>query len=341
MDQGKRMRHEGAMTETYRIPRRHMLAGATATLASPTLLPGLARAQGAPIRLVVPYPPGGSSDLIARAVASAMPAQLGGQAVVVENRSGASGNIGLEQVARAAPDGLTIALAPASNLVTNQFLFKLSFDPLTALSPVVLLAASHNVLVVNPNVPARDIQSFVAWARGRDDLRYASSATGSAAHLGMEAFARAAGFRAEHVPYRGIPQALTDVVRGDVQMMLAHDGAARPLLADGRIFALGVASPHRSPGSADVPTIAEQGFPGFQAMSWFGLVAPAGTPAPAIARLNAAANAALKDSAVLTALANTGAEALGGTSEAFRAFAAAEVTRWGDLIKAAGIQLPG
>lgn len=318
--------------------RRRLLLAA---LATPAIAPVLAHAQAAPVRLVVPYPPGGSSDLIARAVAAAMPAHLTGQAVVVENRSGASGAIGMEQVARAAPDGLTIALAPASNLVTNQFLMPLAFDPLTAFAPVVLLAASHNILVVHPSVPARDIPTFVAWARGRDDLRYASSATGSAAHLGMEAFARAAGFRAEHVPYRGIPQALTDVVRGDVQLMLAHDGAARPLLAEGRIVALGVASPRRSPGSAEVPTIAEQGFPGFEAMSWFGLVAPAGTPAPAVARLNLAANAALAEAPVRAALANTGAEPLGGTPEAFAGYIRTEVARWGALIQAAGIRLPG
>jgi tripartite-type tricarboxylate transporter receptor subunit TctC len=310
------------------------------TLLAALALPAIARAQGAPLRLVVPYPPGGSTDLIARAVAAGMTAHLGGQAIVVENRSGASGNIGMEHVARAAADGLTLALAPASNLVTNQFLFTLGFDPLTAFAPVVLLAASHNVLVGSPAVPARTLGEFVAWARPRDDVRYASSAVGSAAHLGMEAFARAAGFRAEHVPYRGIPQALTDVMRGDVHLMLAPDGTVRPLLAEGRLTALGVASPRRSPGSAAIPTIAEQGFPGFEAMSWFGLVAPAGTPAPMLARLNAAANAALADQAVRGTLAGLGAEPLGGSAEAFASYIRAEIDRWGALIRAAGITLP-
>jgi tripartite-type tricarboxylate transporter receptor subunit TctC len=312
--------------------RRLLLAAA--------LLPTLARAQGgAPVRLVVPYPPGGSTDIIARAVATALPALLG-QAVVVENRSGASGNIGMEQVARAAPDGLTIAMAPASNLVTNQFLFPLTFDPLTAFAPIALIAASHNLLVAGPQVPARTLAEFVAWARAREDVRYGSSATGSAAHLGMEAFARLAGFRAEHVPYRGIPQALTDVMRGDVQVMLAPDGTVRALVAEGKLTALGVASPRRSPGSVDVPTIAEQGFPGFEAMSWFGLVAPAATPPAVIARLNAAANAALADPAVRAALTNAGVEPLGGTPDSFAAHIRSEVTRWGDLIRAAGIRLP-
>lgn len=311
-----------------------------ATILAAAALPALVQAQSAsPVRLVVPYPPGGSTDIIARAIAPAMAAELG-QPVVVENRSGASGNIGMEQVARAAPDGLTIAMAPASNLVTNQFLFPLTFDPLTGFAPIVLLAASHNVLVAGPQVPARSLAEFVAWARAREDVRYGSSATGSAAHLGMEAFARAAGFRAEHVPYRGIPQALTDVMRGDVQLMLAPDGTVRGLIADGRLVALGVASSRRSPGSADIPTIAEQGFPGFEAMSWFGLVAPAATPGPVIARLNAAANAALADPAVRTTLTSAGVEPLGGTPEAFATYIRSEVTRWGELIRAAGIRLP-
>jgi tripartite-type tricarboxylate transporter receptor subunit TctC len=315
------------------MPHRRLLLAAA-------MLPTFARAQGtAPVRMVVPYPPGGSTDLIARAVSAAMASQLA-QPIVVENRSGASGNIGMEQVARAAPDGLTIAMAPASNLVTNQFLFPLSFDPLTAFAPVVLLAASHNVLVASPAVPARTLVEFLAWAKGREDVRYASSATGSAAHLGMEAFARAAGFRAEHVPYRGIPQALTDVMRGDVQLMLAPDGTVRALVADGKLVALGVASPRRSPGSADIPTIAEQGFPGFEAMSWFGLVAPAATPSDVIARLNAAANVALADASVRAALTSAGVEPLGGTPEAFAAYIRTEVGRWGELIRAAGIRLP-
>lgn len=318
------------------LPRRALLATA---LATPTVLRAQPWAPGGTVRLVVPYPPGGSTDLLARALAPGMQARLG-VPVVVENRPGASGNIAMGQVANAAPDGLTIAMAPASNLVTNQFLFTLPFDPVTAFAPVVLLAAAHNILVVAATHPARDLRELVAWARARDTATYATPAVGSAAHLGMEALARTAGFSATHVPYRGIPQALTDVARGEVSMMLAHDGTARPLVESGRLRALGVASLRRSPGSADVPTIAEQGFQNFEAMSWFGFVVPAATPAPIVSRLNAEANALLATEEVAAVYAAQGAERLGGSPQDFARHIRAEAARWGEVIRVAGIRMP-
>jgi tripartite-type tricarboxylate transporter receptor subunit TctC len=318
------------------LHRRRLLAAAMAT---PMIARGETWAPSGTVRLVVPYPPGGSTDLLARALAPGLQARLG-QAVVVENRPGASGNIAMGQVANAAPDGLTIAMAPASNLVTNQFLFTLGFDPVAAFAPVVLLAAAHNILVVAATHPAHDMRALVAWARARDTVTYATPAVGSAAHLGMEALARAAGFSATHVPYRGIPQALTDVARAEVSMMLAHDGTARPLVESGRLRALGVASLRRSPGSVDVPTIAEQGFPGFQAMSWFGFVVPAATPAPIVARLNAEANALLATEEVAAIYAAQGAERLGGSPQDFARHIRTEAARWGEVIRVAGIRMP-
>ncbi|MBB5694683.1 Bug family tripartite tricarboxylate transporter substrate binding protein [Muricoccus pecuniae] len=319
------------------LPRR-------AVLASLLALPGLARAQGAwpdrPVRIVVPFTPGGSTDIIARALAAELQEALK-QPFVVENRGGAGGTIGTEVVAQAPPDGYTLLMGHIGTLAVNPFLYRgLSFDTVDSFAPITLAAVVPNVMVVNPRkVPAGGIAELVALARRRPGaLTYGSGGNGSAAHIAMAAFLLATGMAMEHVPYRGTAPMINDLIGGTIDLTFTGGPPALPPVRAGMLRALGVSSAHRLAGAPDIPTIAEQGVPGFEANQWYGLLAPAGTPRPVVERLNAECTRILRGEKLRPRLEGEGAEAAPGTPEAFRDLILAERARWGEVVRRTGMR---
>jgi tripartite-type tricarboxylate transporter receptor subunit TctC len=292
-----------------------------------------------PIRIVVPFTPGGSTDILGRAIGQKLAESLG-QQVIVENRPGAGGSIGAETVARAAPDGYTLLMGHIGTLAVNPTLYpKLGYDPVKSFAPVAWVARVTNVLVVNPSVPAANVQELVALARAQPGrLRYASGGNGSAAHLAVEYFKLQTQTDIVHVPYKGTGPAVTDLLGGQVEVMMSGAPALIPHVRAGKLRALGISSLQRAESFADLPTIAEAGVPGFEALQWYGLVAPAGTPEPIVARINAEVNRALLTPELKTRLVSEGAEAAPATPQAFGAFIAAEIARWRPVIQKAGLR---
>lgn len=316
-----------------------ILAALSAAVA--TVSPGAAAADypTKPIKIVVPYGAGGPTDTITRIVAQKMSESMG-QPIVIDNKAGASGNIGMEAVAKAEADGYTLAAPAANNLVTNQFLFKtLGHDPLKAFTPLSIMAAAHNVLVVSHSVNARDLPSLIAYVKANPGkATYASAAVGSQGHLGMESLMKQTGIKMTHVVYKGAVAALTDVARGEVTMTLAQAASAMPLVQAGKLRAIAVASLKRAPNAPDVPTFSEQGYPGFEAVSWFGLVAPAGVPTSVATRLNQEIVKALALPEVRQVLVAQGTEPIGNSQQEFAARIEQESKKWGKIISDASIQ---
>ncbi|MFC7737817.1 Bug family tripartite tricarboxylate transporter substrate binding protein [Roseomonas sp. GCM10028921] len=319
------------------LPRR-------AALASLLAMPGLARAQGAwpdrPVRVVVPFTPGGSSDIIARALGAELQDALK-QPFVVENRGGAGGTIGTEVVAQAPPDGYTLLMGHIGTLAVNPFLYRgLSFDTVDSFAPITLAAVVPNVMVVNPRkVPAGGIAELVALAKRQPGaLTYGSGGNGSAAHIAMAAFLLATGTVMEHVPYRGTAPMMNDLIGGTIDLTFTGGPPALPPVRAGMLRALGVSSTRRLAGAPDIPTVAEQGVPGFEANQWYGLLAPAGTPRPIVERLNAECGRILRGEKLRPRLEGEGAEAAPGTPEAFRDFILAERARWGEVVRRTGMR---
>jgi tripartite-type tricarboxylate transporter receptor subunit TctC len=317
------------------------LLGVPAALA----MPGLARAQGnwpdRPVRIVVPFTPGGSTDIIARGLAGELQAAFG-QPFVVENRGGAGGTIGTEVVANAAADGYTLLLGHIGTLAVNPALYpKLSFDTVGSFAPITLAAVVPNVMVVNPRkVAATSIAELIDLAKRQPRaLSYGSGGNGSAAHIAMAAFNLATGTEMEHVPYRGTAPMMNDVISGTVDLTFTGGPPALPPVRSGMLRALGVSSLRRVAAAPEVPTIAEQGVAGFEANQWYGLLAPAGTPQPIVERLNAACVKALRGETLRPRLEAEGAEAAPNTPEQFRDFIIAERQRWGDVVRRAGLRL--
>jgi tripartite-type tricarboxylate transporter receptor subunit TctC len=292
-----------------------------------------------PVRIIVPFAAGGVADLIPRIVGEKL-SQQWGQPVIVENKVGAAGNIGMAEGARAAPDGYTLVLAPAGNLTVNPSLFpNLPFDTARDLAPVTLLAQSPNVLVVHPSVPAKTFAELVAYAKANPGkLNFASPGEGSGAHLAGELFNLEAGVRSVHVPYKGIAPAVNDVLGGNVQMMFAGISTVLQHVRSGKLVALAIASPRRSPQLPEVPTVAESGLPGFDVTSWYGIVVRAGTPPAIVHKLQRDMAEALKLEDVRTKLAGQGLEPVGNTPEAFDALIRSESGKWNDIVKKAGIK---
>jgi tripartite-type tricarboxylate transporter receptor subunit TctC len=300
-----------------------------------------AAAQGypsQPIRLVAPFPPGGSVDILARLIADPIAAQLGGK-IIIDNRSGASGNIGMEAAARAAPDGHTIVLNTIP-LVTNKSLFdKLSWDPIKDFAPIGMVATAPHVLVVPPKLPAKTVRDLVQLARASPGkLNYASAGIGTTFHFCAEMFKDATGTFILHVPYRGGGPALLDTVAGQVDMSFPTLSAAIPHVKAGTLRALGVTSATRSVQLPDVPTLREAGVKNFEFTQWLALLAPAGTPQPIVARLNAALNGALKGHDLQEKFAQQGFDAFATTPAGAGQFLAGEVERYASLIKTRGIK---
>ena len=321
--------------------RRALLAGG-ASLAAPVPLRGTLAAWPAdrPVRIVVPFTPGGSTDILARGMAQRLGEELG-QTFVVENRGGAGGTIGSEAVARSAPDGHTLMMGHIGTLAVNPALYpNLSFDTVSSFQPVVLVAVVPNVLVVNPRaVEARNVAGLIRLAEqspGR--LTYGSGGNGSAAHIAMAAFNDATGTRMTHVPYRGTAPMMTDLIAGQIGLTLTGGPPALPPVRAGQLRALGVSSLRRLDTAPDIPTIAESGVPGFDAVQWYGLVAPAAMPREIVDRLNAVSTTILREPGLRARLEAEGAQADPGTPEAFGALIRAERERWGALIRRAEVR---
>jgi tripartite-type tricarboxylate transporter receptor subunit TctC len=300
------------------------------------LLPGLAAAQGfpsQPIRLIAPFPPGGSVDIMARLIADPLAAQLGGK-IVIDNRTGASGNIGMEAAARAKPDGYTIVLNTIP-LATNQALFdKLSWDPIKDFAPIGMVATAPHVLVVPPKVKASTVADLVKLARSSPGrLTYASAGVGTTFHLCGEMFKDSTSTFILHVPYRGGGPALLDTLGGQVDMSFPTLSAALPHVKAGNLRALAVTGTSRSALLPDVPTLAEAGVKDFQFTQWLTLVAPAGTPREVVGRLNGALNAALNSKELRDKFTQQGFDPFVTSPEEAAKFIAAEVQRFGKLIK--------
>ena len=293
-----------------------------------------------PIHLIVPFPPGGGNDTVARALAQQLGPDLG-QPVVIDNRPGAGGSVGAELAARAPADGYTLFLAGVGSHAVNPNLHaKLPYDAVKDFAPITLVASAPSVLVVNPGVPARTIDEFTAFARANPGkLNYASNGNGSAAQLAAAMYESMAGVKMVHVPYKGIAPAMTDLMSGEVQLMFGTIVALVPHIQSGKLRALAVTSTKRSALLPEVPTLAESGLPEYQAGSWYGILAPAGTPREVIERLHGAIVKALRQPEVAKRLAAEGAEVIGSTPDEFGAHLKAEIARVGKVVRAAGIRI--
>jgi tripartite-type tricarboxylate transporter receptor subunit TctC len=318
----------------FRAPRRRALKMTAALLMLPAAGARAADWPVRPVRLVVPFPPGGSTDILGRSIAQKLQEALG-QPFVVENKPGAGGSIGATEVARAAPDGYTLLMGHIGTLAINPSLYpNLAYDPVRSFAPVALMARVPNVLVVNPAVPARDVQQLIALAKAKPgELRYASGGNGSAAHIAMEYFKLRTQTDIGHIPYRGTAPAVTDVMGGQVEMIMTGVPAVLQQVKAGRLRALAVSSRTPVASMPDVPTIAASGVPDFEAIQWYGLVAPARTPATVIALLNAEVGRALHTPELKARLDAEGAEAAPTTPDAFGALIASEIARWKPVIE--------
>lgn len=319
--------------------RRACLRTALALAAAPLLssAPFSAHADAwpqRPIRLLVPYGPGGSSDVVARAVAVEMSRDLG-QQVIVENKGGGQGSIATVEAARARPDGYTLILGHVGTLAVNPTMMpNLSYDPRRDFAPIILLAKLPMVFAVGAKVPAASLPEFVALARAKPGvLNYGSAGNGSAGHLAFEMLKTAAAIDVVHVPYKGTGAQVTDLLAGNIDAAVAGIPGLLPHAQAGKIKIVAVGSAQRLPILPDVPTVAEQGYPGFESSQWFGLLAPAGTPQEAISRLQAAAQRALRTDAVRQRLAHDAAEPSGAGPAEFAAFIDAEERRWSQVVK--------
>jgi tripartite-type tricarboxylate transporter receptor subunit TctC len=292
-----------------------------------------------PVRFIVPFAPGGSTDTLARTLAQRLSDALG-QQVVVDNRSGGNGNIGTEIVARALPDGHTILLGYIANLGIGPSLYaKLPYDPVRDFAPVTQLAASPNILVAHPSLPVKSVRELVAYTKANPQkINYASAAVASLGHLAGELLNSAAGLHMQHVPYKGSGQAVIDLLAGQVQIMFSGMSSVMPHIKAGKLRPLAVTGAQRSPATPDVPTIAEAGYPGFEASAWYGVLAPAGTPKAIVLRLNAEILRVLKIPEVKERLENVGFELVGGTPDAFAAYIRSEIEKWARVVKASGIK---
>src|SRR5437660_609459 len=292
---------------------------------------------GKPVRFVVGFTPGGPSDILARALGQKL-AESWGQQVVIENRPGAGGNIAAELVARSAPDGTVWLLGNNSILATNQSLYeKLGYDPVKDFAPVALVAIQPNILVVNPGVPVSSVKELIALAKAKPGaLNYASSGSGAAAHLAGELFKAMTGVQMVHVPYKGAQPALTDVIAGQTQLMFATSASVIPYVKAGRLRALAVTTAQRSATVPELPTLSEAGVPGFEAITWHGVVVPATTPGPLIERLNADIGKVLRMRDLRERLESLGAELATGTPQDFAEYIAREIPKWAKVVKDSG-----
>ena len=290
------------------------------------------------VRLVVPSAPGGGTDISARILAPQL-SQFLGQQVVVENRAGAGTMIGGEAVARAAPDGYTLLMGISTLAINPAMYKKVPYDALKDLAPISQAVSLSNVLVVHPSLPAKSVKEFVALVKPRPgQINFASAGVGTSPHLSMELFLVMTGLKMLHIPYKGSGPGVTDLIAGHVPAMMPNMLSAQPHIKSGRLRALGVTGSKRAPGADDIPTIAEAGVPGYEAVQWYGLLAPAAVPRDIITKLHAGVVRALQNPEVRQRLLNDGAEPVGSSPEEFAAYLRSETAKWAKVIQAAGIK---
>ncbi|MDO9707071.1 Bug family tripartite tricarboxylate transporter substrate binding protein [Paracraurococcus lichenis] len=321
------------------MPTRRSLLAAAATLPLARAARAERWAPDRPLRLVAPFPPGGASDLVSRMLVEELGPALG-QPIAVENRAGAGGAIGTEAVVRARPDGLTLLMGSQATHATNPALNPgLAFDPMRDTAVVAGICGVPAVLVVHPGVPARTVQDLVAMARAKPgELRYGSAGIGASTHLAAALFAHLAGIELTHVPYRGTGPAMQDLLGGRIEMLTDTLPTSLPHIQAGRLRALGVSTAARSASLPEVPTLAEAGVEGYEALNWYAVYAPAGTPEPALARLHAEIAAAVARPRFQERLAQQGMLPFPGSREELAAYAAADRQRWTALVQATGIK---
>ena len=302
-----------------------------------------AQAQAYPnkaIRVVVPFPPGGGTDIIAREVTQKV-ASSTGWSFVIDNKPGAGGNLGVEAAAKSAADGYTLVLGQTSNLAINPTLYsKLPYNPVKDLAPIALIASASLVIVVPTQSPFKTLADLVAAAKAKPgEVNFASPGNGTVAHLVGEQFQKTAGIKFQHIPYKGTNQALTDVISGQVQLYVSSVPSVLQQIRTGKLRPLAVSSAKRVDDLPQTPTIGESGFKGFDAVTWFGFLAPAGTPKDVIAKLNAEFNKALQAPDLRKRLGDEGADPLGGTPEQFAELIRSEIASWGKTVKESGTQI--
>jgi tripartite-type tricarboxylate transporter receptor subunit TctC len=327
--------------ENPMLTRRDAIAGLTSGLS--LLIAPRVRAEAAYpsriIKLVVPYPAGGTTDLLGRLIAERLKSALAAT-VIVENKPGAATLLGAEQVAHAAPDGYTLLMATSTTLAINRTLYKqLPYDPLTDFAPIARVAAVPFVLVINPSLPAKTLAEFIAYAKQKPGLTFGSAGNGSPQHLGAEMLKAQAGIDIRHVPYRGSVPAMLDVIAGHITFMVVDLQPALQQIREGKLRVLGVTTPNRVAAAPDIPTLAESGLPGFDLVAWQGVVAPAGTPRPIVERLAVEIGSFIGDSAERAQFTALALEPLPpSTPESFAAYIKSEGERWATIVKMAGIE---
>jgi tripartite-type tricarboxylate transporter receptor subunit TctC len=324
-----------------RWTRREAVAGCGGALALLAGLPALAGSYPSQtIKMIVPYPAGGTTDLLGRMVADELQTGLGA-ATIVENKPGAGTTIGAEQVARAAPDGYTLLLATSTTLAINKALYnKLPYDPVKDFTPIALVAGVPFALIVNPQVPAKTPTEFIAYAKSKPGLAYGSAGNGSPQHLGAEMLKSAAGIDVRHVPYRGSVAAMLDVIAGHVAFMVVDLQPALPQIAAGKVRVLGVTTPRRVASAPDIPTLAEGGLAGFELVAWQGVVGPAGLPRPIVDQLAAQIGKLVADPATRDKFKVMALEPLPpSTPDSFAIYVKTEIDRWAAIVKSSGAEL--
>jgi tripartite-type tricarboxylate transporter receptor subunit TctC len=328
------------MSRTFLSTRRTLTLAAASAFGLLALTPLAAQAQAFPtkaITIIVPFSAGGTTDILARVLGQFISKDLG-QPVIIDNRAGAGGNIGTQLVARAAPDGYTILMGTVGTHAINQSLYpKLAFDPIKDFAPLTRVALVPNLLVANPAQPFKTVKELTAYAKANPGkVTFGSSGSGTSIHLSGELFKQMAGVDIQHVAYKGSAPAVNDLLGNHIAIMFDNMPSAISHVKAGKLRPLAVTTAQRSPALPDVPTIAEAGVPGYEATSWFGLLAPAKTPAPVVARLNASILKALADPDVKKKLLEQGAEPAGETPAQFAAFIASETVKWGKIVKQSG-----
>jgi tripartite-type tricarboxylate transporter receptor subunit TctC len=322
--------------------RREAIAGCGGALVSLAGLPAFAAAAypSQTIKMIVPYPAGGTTDMLGRMIADQLQVGLNGT-VIVENKPGAGTTIGAEQVARAQPDGYTLLMATSTTLAINKTLYKnLPYDPVKDFTPIALVAGVPFALIINPTIPAKTLPEFIAYAKSKPGLAYGSAGNGSPQHLGAEMLKAAAGIDIRHVAYRGSVAAMLDVIAGHIPFMVVDLQPALPQIAEGKVRVLGVTTPQRVASAPDIPTLAESGLPGFELVAWQGVVGPAGLPRPIVDQLAAQigkllADPGTRDKFKLLALALLPPS----TPDSFAAYVKSEVNRWAAIVKSSGAEL--